>query len=86
MLGHEGLLVNATWQEFDPELAKEEEIEIVVQVNGRIRAKFSAPEDISPDELEKRALEDEKILAHLEGKTVRKVIVVPKKLVNVVVH
>lgn len=85
MLGHEELLVNAQWPEYDSAMASEEEIQIVVQVNGKVRAKFNAPLDISQEELKKRALEDERIMTLLEGKTVRKVIVVPKKLVNVVV-
>jgi leucyl-tRNA synthetase len=85
MMGHQDLLVNASWPEFDSELASEEVIQIVVQVNGRVRSKFDAPVDISKEDLEKRALEDERILPHLEGKTVRKVIIVPGKLVNIVV-
>jgi leucyl-tRNA synthetase len=85
MLGHDDLLVNTSWPEFDPELASEEQIQIVVQVNGKVRSKFYAPADISQESLEKRALEDERILVYLEGKTIRKVIVVPKKLVNVVI-
>jgi len=56
----------------------------VVQVNGKVRAKFNAPADISQEILEARALEDERIARHLEGKTVRKVISVPKKLINIV--
>jgi leucyl-tRNA synthetase len=86
ILGNEGLLVNASWPEFDPDLAKEEEIQIVVQVNGKVRAKFNAPADVSQEVVEQRALEDDRIQAHLEGKTVRKVIVVPKKLVNIVIR
>jgi len=84
-LGHEDMLVSAGWPEFDADLAREEEVQIVVQVNGKVRSKFNAPADISQEGLEKAALADERIVAYLEGKTVRKVIVVPKKLVNVVV-
>jgi leucyl-tRNA synthetase len=84
-LGHEDMLVSAGWPEFDEDLAREEEVQIVVQVNGKVRSKFNAPADISQENLEKAALSDERIVAYLEGKTVRKVIVVPKKLVNVVV-
>ena len=83
-LGHSESLVSANWPEFDSELAREEEIQIVVQVNGKVRAKFNAPADISQEILEARALEDERIVRHLEGKTVRKVISVPKKLINIV--
>jgi leucyl-tRNA synthetase len=86
ILGHEEMLVNASWPRFDPELASEEEVQIVVQVNGKVRSKFNAPVDISEESLEKRALENERIMTFLEGKTVRKVIVVPGKLVNIVAN
>jgi leucyl-tRNA synthetase len=85
MLGHEDMLIYARWPEFDAELAREEEIQIVVQVNGKVRSKFNAAADISSEDLERRALEDERVQTFVEGKTVRKVIVVPKKLVNLVI-
>ena len=85
MLGHEELFLSASWPDYNPELAREEEIQIVVQVNGKVRSKFNAPADITEESLRELALGDGRITALLEGKTVRKVIVVPKKLVNVVV-
>ena len=59
-------------------------MEIVLQVNGKVRDVISVSTDISEEELEKQALENSRIKAHTEGKEIKKVIVVPKKLVNVV--
>ncbi len=81
-----GTAALSPWPSFDPELAREEEIQVVVQINGRVRSKFSASPEISGKEMEELALEDEKVQAHTRGKTVRKVIVVPRKLVNIVVR
>jgi leucyl-tRNA synthetase len=69
---------------YDPEAAAAEELEIPVQVNGKVRERLTVPADISTEELQERALASEKVQAHLEGKTVRKVVVVPGKLVSVV--
>jgi len=73
------------WPTYDPALLKTDTVEIPVQINGKLRGVLTAPADIDPAALEKLALSDEKIRGQLEGKTVRKVIVVPGKLVNVVV-
>ena len=84
ILDHSGSLVAAGWPTFDPELAREDEIEIVVQVNGKVRSRFLASPEISQDDMKQRALKDEKAQDHIEGKTVRKIVVVPRKLVNIV--
>jgi leucyl-tRNA synthetase len=73
------------WPSYDPNLLKTDTVEIPVQVNGKLRGIVTAPAGIDPAALEKLALSDEKIRGQLEGKTVRKVIVVPGKLVNIVV-
>ena len=62
-----------------------DEVEIVVQINGKVRGKLSVAANISREEMEKVAMEDEKIKALVEGKTIVKVVAVPKKLVNIVV-
>jgi leucyl-tRNA synthetase len=62
------------------------EIQVVLQVNGKVRAKADVPADIDKDSLETLALENENVVRFTEGKTVRKVIVVPGKLVNVVAN
>ena len=73
------------WPKFDDAKTKDDEIEIVVQVNGKIRDKITIPAGLSREETEQAALETDKIKQAIEGKTVVKVIAVPGKLVNVVV-
>jgi leucyl-tRNA synthetase len=84
-LGKEGPVFKEPWPSFDSELAREDQAEIVVQVNGKLRARISAAFGTSKEELETRALADEKVKAMLDGKQVLKAIVVPDKLVNFVV-
>ena len=81
-LGQEGSVYNAPWPEFDPELAKADEVEVVVQVCGKVRAHVSVPRGAGRDVLEQAGREAVSKL--LEGKTVVKVIAVPDKLVNIV--
>ncbi len=69
----------------DEELAKEDELEIAVQVNGKLRSRVFAPPEASKDDLEKLALEDAKVKENTDGKEIVKIIVVPKRLVNIVV-
>jgi leucyl-tRNA synthetase len=86
-LGHEsGLLNSARWPQADPELARSEELEIPVQVNGKLRSRLVTSPEVSEAELRAAALADEKIRSLIEGHEVVKVIVVPQRLVNVVVR
>jgi leucyl-tRNA synthetase len=85
ILGHDRSLACEPWPEFDPALLKDDQIEIPVQVNGKLRAKVVVPAVADAGEIEAKARRDERIAALLEGKTVRKVVVVPGKLVNFVV-
>jgi leucyl-tRNA synthetase len=85
-LGREGPVFRQSWPAFDPELAKDDEAEIVVQVNGKLRSRFSAPFGSTASELEARARGDEKVQPFLAGKQVVKVVAVPDKLVNIVVR
>ncbi len=85
LLGEQGSLLRATWPKYDPALAKEEEIEIPVQVNGKLRGKIIVSADVDDGTLRERALADEKVKAAIAGKQVMKVILVPGKLVSVVV-
>ncbi len=85
ILGHGQTLAYEPWPGYDPALLKDEEIEIPVQVNGKLRGRVVVPADADKGQIESAAREDEKIAVLLEGKTVRKVIVVPGKLVNFVV-
>lgn len=85
-LGHEnGLLKSAQWPTADAELAKKDELEIPVQVNGKLRSRVIVAPDISEEELRSMALADPKIQSFINGHQVVKVIVVPQRLVNVVV-
>ena len=83
-LGHEETLAYEPWPTFDPALAKADEIEVPVQINGKVRLRLTVPADIDAKALEALVLADPKVLELLGGKAPRKVIVVPKKLVNIV--
>jgi len=85
LLGERESLAYAPWPEFDPALLKDDVIEVPVQVNGKLRARISLPADADAAQAEAIARADEKVTAFLEGKTTRKVIVVPGKLINFVV-
>ena len=80
------LLSEQRWPELDESLLVESEIQLIVQVNGKLRARIQVPADVSKEDAEKAALADENVTAHTNGKTVRKVIVVPGKLVNIVAN
>src|SRR2546429_9698262 len=85
MLGHARGLWTAGWPAFDEALTREDEVEIPVQVNGRLRGKVKVPVGTSGDEVEKLATADPLIAPHLAGKSIVKRIFVPNKLLNLVV-
>jgi leucyl-tRNA synthetase len=86
-LGHVGGLLNyGPWPKADPELARSEELEIPIQVNGKLRSRVLASPEVTEEDLRAAALSDEKIQAIIEGHELVKVIVVPQRLVNVVVR
>lgn len=85
ILGHEAGMFNEQWLNYDETATKADEMLIVVQVNGKVRSRITVAADADNAEVEKIALADERIQELTEGKTLRKVIVVPKKLVNIVV-
>ncbi|MBP1656349.1 MAG: leucine--tRNA ligase, partial [Bacteroidetes bacterium] len=74
------------WPSYDPAKIASDTVEVVLQVNGKVRSKMSVPVDAGEQELERFALADENVRRHVEGKQVVKVIVVKNKLVNVVVR
>ncbi|MGH9603586.1 MAG: class I tRNA ligase family protein, partial [Terriglobales bacterium] len=84
-LGETSGLLREPWPAYDPELAREEEIEMAIQVNGKVRSHMRVAVDITEESARERALADEKVHAALDGKRVAKAIVVPGKLVNLVV-
>jgi leucyl-tRNA synthetase len=85
ILGHEQTLAYEPWPQYDPALLKDDQVEIPVQVNGKVRARVMVPAEADAALIERTAREDPKIIAALEGKSVRKVVVVPGRLVNFVV-
>jgi len=85
MLGERKDLLRAPWPKYDPALAKEEEIEIPIQVNGKLRSKIVVSADADQNTIQQTAQSDEKLKAAIRGKQIVKVIVVAGKLVNVVV-
>ena len=86
ILGNDGGISYAPWPTYDEAALVEDEVEVVFQVNGKVRAKSNVPRDLGKDELEKVALANETVQEYIEGKTVRKVIAVPNKLVNIVAN
>jgi leucyl-tRNA synthetase len=86
MLGEKGSLLKAPWPKYDPALVREDEIEIPVQVNGKLRSVVVVPAGSSEDAIRETALADGKIKAAVAGKQIVKKIVVPGKLVNIVVR
>ncbi|HVM61774.1 MAG TPA: leucine--tRNA ligase [Verrucomicrobiae bacterium] len=82
-LGHKQSLACEPWPKFDPALLKEDKVTVILQVNGRIRDRIEVAAQISSAELEKLALANPRVQEHLAGKQVKKVIVVPGKLVNI---
>jgi len=85
MTGEKGSLLRAAWPKYDPALAKEEEIAIPVQINGKLRGRIIVPADSSEGFVIEQALADEKVKAAIAGKQIVKKIYVPGKMVNLVV-
>ena len=85
-LGHTDSVLDAPWPSVDEQALKKDAITLVVQVNGKVRAKLEIPADLNKEAIEKLALEHENVSKFTDGLTVRKVIVVPGKLVNIVAN
>jgi leucyl-tRNA synthetase len=85
MVGHSGRLTQEAWPDYSEVLAAEEEIEIPIQINGKVRGRILVSADVSEDEIKQRALGDAKVRSWVGDKTVVKFIVVPRRLVNIVV-
>ncbi|MGN8648256.1 leucine--tRNA ligase [Gracilibacillus sp. HCP3S3_G5_1] len=86
LLGHEKTLAYEQWPSYDESKLVENEVEVVIQIMGKVRAKMMVDKNASKEEIEQKALEHEAIKERIEGKTIRKVIVVPGKLVNIVAN
>jgi leucyl-tRNA synthetase len=85
LMGHPHTLAYESWPKYDASLAAEDEAEVVLQVNGKIRDRIQVARGISKEELEKRARANERVIQYIEGKTIVKTIVVVDRLVNFVV-
>jgi len=84
-IGEKGFILNEPWPEYDEELAREQMIELVVQINGKVRSKIMIPQGLSDEEITKIALNNEKVKQWIDEKEILKVIPVKGKLVNIVV-
>jgi len=88
-LGHlmhlEGLVSQAPWPDFDADLAQEDMVTVVVQVNGKLRDKFDVERDLAEEEIKHRALELPRIQSLIDGREIRKIVCIKNKLVNIVV-
>ena len=85
-MGHKRRLDQMSWPTYVPEALKEEELLIVIQVNGKVRGKISVPADTTEHQIEAVALADPKVAAVLDGKQVRRMVHVPRRLINIVVE
>ena len=85
VLGHESVVIDAQWPQVDESALVSDSIELMVQVNGKVRGKIEVGVDASKDEIEKQALADANVQRFIDGKTIKRVIVVPGRLINVVV-
>ncbi|MGZ8364264.1 MAG: class I tRNA ligase family protein, partial [Caulobacteraceae bacterium] len=85
-IGGEGMVLDAPWPEFDPAMARDEEIVLPVQINGKRRGEIRAAAGAAEQDVERIALSDAAVLRHLEGLNVRKVIVVKDRIVNIVAN
>lgn len=83
-LGNQAMLATQTWPEYNPDYLIESQVEIVIQVNGKVRAKLTVDKDITQSELEGAALKLATVKTHTDGKQIKKIIVVPGRLVNIV--
>ena len=84
-LGHTPSILDVPWPGFNEDAMKEEEIEVVVQINGKVRSRFSAPSGMSDQDLRSRALSDTKIQSWIDGRPIKKVFVIRGRLLNIVV-
>ncbi|MGC1170574.1 MAG: class I tRNA ligase family protein, partial [Candidatus Acidiferrales bacterium] len=86
LLGHTQGLTYEKWPTYREDLAREEQFEVIIQINGRLRGKILVDDGLSEDETRERALKDSRIAILLDGKQIVKIVVVPKKLVNIVLR
>ena len=84
-LGHQEAVVNMLWPKYDETALVQDSIEYVLQINGKLRSKMTVLATATKEEIEHSALADEQVIKYIVGNTVKKIIIVPKKLVNIVI-
>ena len=84
-LGETGFIAHAAWPQYDESVLESTTITIIAQVNGKLRNRLQLPADATNKEIEEAALADERVQRFIDGKPIRKVIVVPNRLINIVV-
>jgi len=84
-LGHQESIIGTSWPEFDPEAVRQEEVLVVIQINGKVRSRITLPAGSSEEAMRRAVLQDDRIISLLVGREPKKVIVVPDRLVNLVV-
>ena len=85
-LGHTESIFSARWPEYDPKILQEGEFTLVVQINGKLRARMQFPLNTPGKEIEKTVLADSKVRSFIEGKKLKRIIYVPGRLINLVVE
>ena len=83
-LGNQTSIIKHPWPDFDPEIAQEEEIEVVIQINGKVRSRILVSSEIAEEELKLKALGNPRIKEFIQDKQIRRLVIVPRKLVNIV--
>ena len=82
---HDKPLLEIPWPSYREEILQKEQVTLVIQVNGKVRSKIQVSQDASPEEIEQKALEDEKIQRQLSGNPPKRIVYVPGRLINIVV-
>ena len=85
MLGNQTSILETPWIQYNEKFLVQDQVTYVIQINGKLRSKIVVELDTPKKEVEKKALADKKILKYTEGKEIVKVIIIPKKLVNIVI-
>jgi leucyl-tRNA synthetase len=85
-LGHQEVLDRTPWPRYSEDALEEEKLLVVVQVNGKVRGKITVPADVTQEYIETCALADPRVMTFLDGKSVRRIVYVPRRLVNIVVE
>jgi len=86
VLGHREAIIRESWPKYDPDAIKQEEMLIVIEVNGKVRSKIEVPTGLEEEEIKKRAQLDERVRRHIEKRNIKQIIYVPKRIVNIVVE